>query len=61
MTLLGIRAPSYLNTVLEVPYHIHFLADDKSALGHVTDLQADDLLVEWSRVNAINLHMWDTR
>ena len=59
VTLLGIRAPGYLNTVLEVPYHIHFLADDKSALGHITALQADDLAVEWTRVNAINLHMWD--
>jgi len=59
VTLLGVRAPGYLNTVLEVPYHIHFLADDKSALGHVTELQADDLAVEWARVNAINLHMWD--
>ena len=59
VTLLGIRAPGYLNTVLEVPYHIHFLADDKSLLGHVTALQADDLAVEWTRVNAINLHMWD--
>ncbi|MEM6461157.1 MAG: acetolactate decarboxylase [Pseudomonadota bacterium] len=61
VTLLGIRAPSYLNTVLQVPYHMHFISDDKSVLGHVTDLEADDLEIEWTRVNAINLHMWDKR
>ena len=61
VTILGIRAPAYLNTVLEVPYHIHFIADDRSALGHITDLQADDLKIEWTKVNAINLHMWDTK
>ncbi|WP_419914283.1 acetolactate decarboxylase [Hoeflea sp.] len=60
-TLVGLRAPGYLNTVLQVPYHIHFLADDRSMLGHVTDLEADDLTVEWTRVNAVNIHMWDTK
>ncbi|WP_136659394.1 acetolactate decarboxylase [Nitratireductor sp. XY-223] len=60
-TIVGLRAPGYLNTVLEVPYHIHFLADDRSMLGHVTDLQADDLAVEWTRVNAVNIHMWDVK
>ena len=59
-TLLGIRSPTYLNTVFEVPYHIHFLADDKSALGHVTRLQASDINVDWARARDVNVRYWST-
>jgi alpha-acetolactate decarboxylase len=59
-TLVGIRAPTYLNTVFEVPYHIHFLADDKSLLGHVTALEATGLDIAWARSEAISLRYWGT-
>ncbi len=61
MTMIGVRAPPHLNTVLQVPYHIHFLADDRSVLGHVTALETDDLTIEWTKVNAVNVHYWDVR
>ena len=61
VTLIGLRAPAYMNGVLQVPYRIHFIADDKSALGLVTDLLADNLKLEWTRVDAINIHMWDVK
>jgi len=61
MTLIGVRAPAYLDGVMETPYHIHFLADDRSILGHITALEADALSVEWTKVNAVNLHFWDVR
>ena len=57
-TLLGIRAPLYLNTVFEIPYHIHFLADDRSVLGHVTALEASNLEVGWTQTEAINVRYW---
>ena len=60
-TLIGIRAPAYLNTVFEIPYHIHFLANDKSILGHVTALEASDVKVEWARTDALDLRYWDTK
>ncbi len=60
-TLVGIRAPLYLDTVFETPYHIHFLADDKSRLGHVTALEATDLEVGWARTKAINVRYWDPK
>jgi acetolactate decarboxylase len=59
-TLVGIRAPAYLNTVFEIPYHIHFLADDKSLLGHVTALEATGLDIAWARSEGISLRYWDT-
>ncbi|MEM7135762.1 MAG: acetolactate decarboxylase [Myxococcota bacterium] len=59
-TLLGIRSPGYLNTVFEVPYHIHFLADDKSALGHITRLQATDIEVDWAHARSVNVRYWST-
>ena len=61
MTLVGIRAPAYLDGVMETPYHIHFLADDRSMMGHITALETDALTVEWTKVNAVNLHYWDVR
>lgn len=61
VTMIGLRAPPHLNTVLQVPYHIHFLADDRSILGHVTALETDQLTVEWTKVNAVNVHYWDVR
>lgn len=59
-TLIGIRAPAYLNTVFEIPYHIHFLAEDKTLLGHITALEASNLEIEWARTDAINIRYWDT-
>ena len=46
VTMIGLRAPSHLNTILQVPYHIRFLADDRSILGHVIALEADQLTIE---------------
>ena len=60
-TLVGIRAPAYLNTVFEIPYHIHFIADDRSLLGHVTGLQAEGLEISWARSDAIAIRYWDTK
>lgn len=60
-TLIGIRAPQYLNTVFEIPYHIHFLADDKTSLGHIVDLEASDVAVEWVRTDALDLRYWDKK
>lgn len=59
-TLVGIRAPAYLNTVFEIPYHIHFIADDRSVLGHVTELRAEDLEISWARIDALRLRYWNT-
>ena len=47
VTMIGLRAPPHFNTVLQMPYHIHFLADDRSIL--------------WTKVNAVNIHYWDVR
>ncbi len=61
MTMVGLRVPPHLATVMQAPYHIHFLADDRSSLGHVTALDSVDLTIEWVKVNAINVHYWDVR
>lgn len=59
-TLVGIRSPLYLNRVLEIPYHIHFISDDKSVLGHITAVEARDLAIDWARTEAISIRYWDT-
>jgi alpha-acetolactate decarboxylase len=58
--MVGIRSPPYLNPVLEIPYHIHFLTDDRKIVGHVTKVVAEDLEVEWARIKAVNIRYWDT-
>lgn len=59
VTLVGLRAPAYLNTVFEIPYHMHFLADDKSILGHISRMEASNIQVEWARTQALNIRYWD--
>lgn len=60
-TLVGVRAPPYLNTVFEIPYHMHFLAADRSLLGHVTALKAENLQIKWARTEALDLRYWRTQ
>lgn len=58
-TLVGVRAPAYLNMVFEIPYHIHFIADDKSILGHITALKAAGLEIEWARTDELKVRYWN--
>lgn len=41
-TLVGFRAPEYVKGVNVPGYHLHFITEDKSAGGHVLDLEMEN-------------------
>ena len=41
-TIVGFRYPPYVSGVNMVGYHLHFLTDDKSAGGHLMDLEVKE-------------------
>lgn len=52
-TMVGFRAPAYLNNVAIPEYHLHFLSDDKTKGGHVLDFTVSDATIQLSRLDRL--------
>jgi len=44
-TLVGFRFPTYMSSINVPGYHLHFITDNKTAGGHVLELQTDSVSV----------------
>lgn len=53
--MVGYKLPDYLNSLSISGYHFHFMADDKSQGGHVTDFTGTDLQVEIAELTEFHL------
>lgn len=47
-TVIGFCAPSYMNNLNTVDFHMHFISKDKLIGGHVLDLSFDDINIDIS-------------
>ena len=60
-TLVGFRSPDYAKGLRAPGYHLHFLADDRTAGGHLLDLSTTgELAVEILEVRDLRLHLPDS-
>jgi acetolactate decarboxylase len=61
-TLLGFRSPDYAKGLRVPGYHLHFLADDRAAGGHLLDLSTTEgLTVDLMEVRDLQLHLPDSK
>lgn len=59
-SLVGFRLPSYLAGVNVAGYHLHFLAADLSAGGHLLDFETQEGTVEIGRARQLRLDLPET-
>ncbi len=54
-TLVGFFFPGSMNGVDSVGYHLHFLADDHTAGGHLLECTIKNAIVEIDQINSYHL------
>lgn len=54
-TLVGFRAPEYVEGLNVAGYHFHFISEDKKVGGHVIDYQIDDGRIEIDYTSEFNM------
>ena len=60
-TLVGFWSPPYASAISVSGFHLHFISDDLQHGGHVLNLQAEELLVEFHQVNDLHFALPETR
>ena len=54
-TVIGFCAPSFMDKLNTIDYHMHFISSDKKIGGHVLDLSFDEITIEVSIKNEFKL------
>ena len=60
-TLVGFWSPTHASSLNIPGYHLHFLSDDRQHGGHLLDLEADSLQVDFDLESNLRLALPETR
>ena len=58
--LVGYKLPPYLNGVSIADYHFHFLSDDRTMGGHMTEFAGKSLKIEIAELNTFEMRLPQT-
>jgi len=58
--LVGFRIPAFMEGAHISGYHFHFLSEDKTAGGHLIDLEAEDITIETDTLTSYTMDLPQT-
>tara|TARA_R110000868_G_scaffold83773_3_gene236601 strand:- start:229 stop:1032 length:804 start_codon:yes stop_codon:yes gene_type:complete len=50
-TMVGFYCPEFIGNINVAGFHFHFVSDDKKFAGHVMEFEAENLVVEFDKMN----------
>lgn len=60
-TIVGYWFPAYAGTLNVTGWHMHFITDDHCAGGHLLDLQAESLTIEFQTLDDLHVSLPETK
>ena len=49
--MVGFYCPEFIGNINVAGFHFHFVSDDKKFAGHVMEFEAENLVVEFDKIN----------